>query len=142
MSVQNETVTLQSASQTAEQKLELASSAHAEELKTLRENFARQMEAKEKKFQDELANQQTARYDNLKANLEDADISHLIKSLEKTMVAIEDADNYEGGQAPKDTATLEHTSNIPPRKDDDGTDEGGPSHPTQASKTLPKSTRT
>ncbi|KAL2652751.1 hypothetical protein R1flu_020879 [Riccia fluitans] len=73
-----------------------------------------------------------SRYKNLKANLEDADMSHLIKLSEQIMAATEDANNDEGGQAHKDTATSEHPSNILPRKDDDGTDEGGPSRPTQA----------
>ncbi|KAL2642300.1 hypothetical protein R1flu_009887 [Riccia fluitans] len=56
------------------------------------------------------------------------------------MVATKDADDDDGGQSLRETASLEHPSNIPPRKDDDGTKEGGPSRPTQASKTLPKST--
>ncbi|KAL2609060.1 hypothetical protein R1flu_027633 [Riccia fluitans] len=60
MQAQNEIATLQSVCQMAQQKLESANSAHAKELKTLRADFTREMEAKEKKLQDELAAKQTA----------------------------------------------------------------------------------
>ncbi|KAL2623751.1 hypothetical protein R1flu_007996 [Riccia fluitans] len=52
-------------------------------------------------------------------------MSHLIESSEQTMVETEDANDYDGGQAHKDTATSKYPSNFSLRKDDDGIDKGG-----------------
>ncbi|KAL2623921.1 hypothetical protein R1flu_008166 [Riccia fluitans] len=56
------------------------------------------------------------------------------------MAEMKDADYDNDVQANKDTVTSEHPDNIYLRKDDDDVDEGGPSRPAQASKTLHKLT--
>ncbi|KAL2621823.1 hypothetical protein R1flu_002028 [Riccia fluitans] len=81
-----------------------------------------------------------SRYENLKANLEEGDMTHLIETSEHTMADTKDANDDEGGHAFKDSATSEHPSNIPRKRDDDDAG-GGSACITQTSKSAPKITR-